>query len=243
MFAMTTQATASLSEEIERLLWQVANTLTPMAFTTALRDAIGAACFRLHFPASRLGWRRASTRLFGLSVRIPVHDALTKVLARYEVFRQLKAKLPTSPSGAVLLLDVDRLGVLNKVFGYAAGDVFLRSAMLIVSEEAGSLVGRLGGEEFVVFVPDASTVEAIFDRIQARMRTEFSERRAQLVAEFPEFEGKPLLTFSAGAAAVGQGLTVEDVLNRCDEALCEAKKSAGRGCLRWHKWARLAEHS
>jgi diguanylate cyclase (GGDEF)-like protein len=172
-----------------------------------------------------------------------VHDALTKVLARYEVFRQLKAKLPTSPSGAVLLLDVDRLGVLNKVFGYAAGDVFLRSAMLIVSEEAGSLVGRLGGEEFVVFVPDASTVEAIFDRIQARMRTEFSERRAQLVAEFPEFEGKPLLTFSAGAAAVGQGLTVEDVLNRCDEALCEAKKSAGRGCLRWHKWARLAEHS
>lgn len=206
-----------------------------MASITAFRDALGAAFFHLHLPVSRLGWRRASKRLFSLSVRIPVHDALTKVLTRHEVLRQLRAKLPTTPSGAILLLDVDRLRVLNNVAGCVAGDVFLRSAACVVREEAGDLVGRLGGEEFVVLVPDASAVEAIFDRIQARMQTGFCELRAQLVAELPEFEGKPLLTFSAGAALVGQGLTLEDVLNRSDEALCGAKKSAGRGCLRWHK--------
>lgn len=206
-----------------------------MAITTTVRDAIGAACYHLHYPASRLGWRRASTRLFGLSVRIAVHDDLTKVLTRREAFRQLREKLPTSTSGAVLLLDVDRLSVLNNVAGFVAGDAFLRSAARIVREEAGNLVGRLGGEEFVVLVPDASAVESIFDRIQARMRTEFSERRAQLVAEFPELEGRPLLTFSAGASRVGPSLTLEDVLNRSDEALGEAKKCVGRGCLRWHK--------
>jgi diguanylate cyclase (GGDEF)-like protein len=214
-----------------------------MAFTTALRDAIGAACFRLHSPVARLGLRRISTKLSGWSRRIAAHDVLTKVLTRHEVLRKLKEKLPTSPSGAVLMLDVDRFRVLNNVLGYAAGDVFLRSAARVVREEAGDLVGRLGSDEFVVLVPDASAVETTFDRIQARMQTEFSEQRAMAVAEYPDFAGKPLLTFSAGAAPVGQGLTLEDVLNRSDEALCEAKKSAGRGCLRWHKWARLGEHS
>jgi diguanylate cyclase (GGDEF)-like protein len=157
------------------------------------------------------------------------------VLTRHEVLRQLRAKLTTIPSGAILLLDVDRLRVLNNVAGFVAGDVFLRSAAGVVREEAGELVGRLGGEEFVVLISDASAVEDIFDRIQARMQTGFSELRAQLVAKFPEFEGQPLLTFSAGAALVEQGLTLEDMLNRSDEALCGAKKSAGRGCLRWHE--------
>jgi diguanylate cyclase (GGDEF)-like protein len=206
-----------------------------MLLPTTLRDAAGSVCFSLHSTVSHLGLRRTSNRLYRWSNRIAAHDTLTKVLTRPEVFRQLRAKLPASTSGAVLLLDIDRLSVLNNVAGFVAGDVFLRSAARVVREEAGDLVGRLGGEEFVVLVPDASAVEAIYDRIQARMQTEFSERRAQLVAEFPEFEGKPLLTFSAGAARVEPGVALEDLLNRSDEALCAAKKRAGRGCLRWQR--------
>jgi two-component system cell cycle response regulator len=125
---------------------------------------------------------------------------------------------------AVLLIDVDHFKRVNDTLGHAGGDVVLQSCATRISDatRAGDVVGRWGGEEFLVLFPTTALDEAMVtaDRI----------RRA-VAAEPIMVAGTALtVTLSAGCAADATGDT-DDLLVRADAALYRAK-AGGRNQVR-----------
>lgn len=153
-------------------------------------------------------------------------DALTGVnnrLALNEAARRLLAGAARSgqPLG-VLMLDADHFKRVNDRFGHGGGDQVLR---VLVSSIAGTLratdvIGRVGGEEFVVLAPDTPmhALLALAERI-----------RATLAATPLTLNGAVLhLTVSIGAAVAPPGASdVAATLKLADNALYAAKR-AGR---------------
>jgi len=123
---------------------------------------------------------------------------------------------------AVILLDVDYFKDYNDNYGHPAGDAVLKrlaDVMQRATSRAGEMVGRYGGEEFILILPGAS--------LESAMRT--AERLRELVA----MEAIPHEKSSLGAViTVSQGvvsempdadLTAADIVKRADNALYQAK--------------------
>jgi diguanylate cyclase (GGDEF)-like protein len=90
------------------------------------------------------------------------HDDLTGALNRAAFRRALDALLARGGEGAVVLLDLDNFGAINKSAGHAAGDAALRRVAEHLNRAAGDIgiPGRLGGDEFAVLLtgPDPEDV-------------------------------------------------------------------------------------
>lgn len=147
-------------------------------------------------------------------------------LARREFERALRYR----HSLAALLLDLDHFKQVNDRLGHAAGDsVLIAVAGLIRSAlREVDIVGRYGGEEFVVLMPETGPEGALAA----------AERIRQSVAGAPiQTEAGPAaVTLSLGVAGwpvEGRDpkLTLEALLQRADAALYAAKR-AGRNCVR-----------
>ncbi|HET9103626.1 MAG TPA: bifunctional diguanylate cyclase/phosphodiesterase [Solirubrobacteraceae bacterium] len=144
------------------------------------------------------------------------HDGLTGALTR-EAFRSrldlLTAVDPDSPV-AVLLVDLDGFGQLNKTLGHAAGDAALvalvRRARRIAGDDA--LIGRMGGDEFALAVTGSEPVA-----LGHRLVDELAEGAG----------GHPPLRASVGVAQLPtDGPDAESVLRAGDVALRVAKRTA-----------------
>lgn len=119
---------------------------------------------------------------------------------------------------SLLMLDVDRFKLINDRHGHLIGDQYLAAiAETLRTEVRGTdLVGRFGGEEFVVLLPDTAAVHA--HAIAERIRSRIADRAGDL----PEH-----VTVSIGLAD-GPGVRdIDDLLAVADHALYEAKH-AGR---------------
>jgi two-component system cell cycle response regulator len=146
-------------------------------------------------------------------------DALTGLLNRRAILSQLGGTI----SGArrhghplsVAMIDLDDFKAVNDVHGHAAGDAVLIAAVRAMRAHlrAEDQLGRLGGEEFLVVLPE--TDERAATRVAEKLREE--------VAAAP---GPVPVTCSAGVATWA-GETPEQLLRRADEALYAAKH-AGR---------------
>ncbi|MBY9039582.1 GGDEF domain-containing protein, partial [Pseudomonas fluorescens] len=87
------------------------------------------------------------------------HDALTDLPNRSAFNAALSERLEraqeTSTSFAVLSLDLDRFKEVNDVFGHPVGDMLMRAAAGRLAAEAdGGFVARIGGDEFMILMPD-----------------------------------------------------------------------------------------
>lgn len=139
----------------------------------------------------------------------------------------LSATHPSAPRtrGALLVIDADHFKTINDRFGHDQGDEALRIIAFSIKSvlRAGDLVGRLGGEEFGVFLPGASAENAadIGERIRALIEA----------ASFCPGGRKCKLSVSVGIAAFQDQAPFTDLYRIADERLYEAK-NAGRNRIR-----------
>ena len=149
-------------------------------------------------------------------------DSLTGVASRRaftetaetEVLRSSRYGTPLS----MVLVDLDHFKAINDTFGHPTGDAvlasFARTITGVVREV--DVVGRLGGEEFAILLPDTGATEAM--QAAERMRHALAESRLQV-------RGKELrYSASFGVAAfVESELSLDEFLARADAALYLAK--------------------
>ncbi|WP_168171435.1 GGDEF domain-containing protein [Lacimicrobium sp. SS2-24] len=156
-------------------------------------------------------------------------DALTSALNRRGFFDRAQALLKTAPlkSCSFLMIDIDHFKKINDRHGHAIGDVVLQQVAQRVygNIRKTDLLGRLGGEEFGVLMPD--TPQELAQSIARRLLRDISS------TPFNN-QGKPIdVTISIGATSnITTQTDLELCLRQADRALYQAK-SMGRNRLRF----------
>ncbi|BCX80487.1 diguanylate cyclase [Methylomarinovum caldicuralii] len=152
--------------------------------------------------------------LTGLPNRQAVDERLAQEFARWRRFGE-----PFS----LLLWDVDHFKRINDRFGHRAGDKALRVVAQVLREEIREVdfVGRYGGEEFLMLLPETGREGAL----------KLAEKVRQAVKQCGfNSRGKPVpITISCGLTQVQEDDTPESLIERADQALYEAKER-GRDC-------------
>ena len=155
------------------------------------------------------------------------HDSLTGMYAR-DHFRHLLDEEAAgcerdAKQGVLMLIDLDRFKQVNDLFGHAVGDVLLAEVAQRFRKAAGgdAVIGRLGGDEFGLFLPHPSTLEEASTIAHAIIE--------QVSVPF-EIDGKDVAVgASIGIAEIGRdGISTSILMTNADLALYEAK-GRGRG--------------
>ena len=165
--------------------------------------------------------KRAGTRSEQKNSKLKI-DHLTNALSKDSFneiigFKIIESKHTNSPL-SMILFDIDHFKKINDTYGHLVGDTVLRELAEVVRgniRESEYFV-RWGGEEFIVLLPGTSLEGA-------KMVAE-KLRRAIVAHHFPTV-GR--VTSSFGVTALHTDDTIKTFLQRCDEALYEAKE-AGR---------------
>lgn len=155
--------------------------------------------------------------------RMTIVDGLTGVHnKRYllemldrEISRSRRHKRPLS----LMMFDIDHFKEINDTFGHLAGDYVLKEMAQAVRNRLrpDDVVGRYGGEEFAIALPETSVQDG----------TDIADRLRQLIQDHQfEFEGEQIrVTVSAGVAELQEGMDVVQLIKAADTHLYEAKRS------------------
>ncbi len=147
-------------------------------------------------------------------------DDLTGMFNRRTFMTETRARLKKDGAGVLLMLDADHFKRINDTYGHAAGDICLEAIARRVEIDLGpsDVAGRLGGEEFAVYLPGKNLASA--RDLAARLTEPIS---------FQQVDDNPHLrvTLSIGGAAVGAEKSLDLAMQQADEAMYAAK-SAGR---------------
>lgn len=161
------------------------------------------------------GWRQAS-----------LYDELTGTLNRRGIQETLSQMHSSSISSekplGIALFDVDHFKKINDTYGHDAGDVALSSLANVVQNQLrdGDTLGRWGGEEFIILMPEASVKggEQVADRIRCAIEDHHFRLGPAVVTMTASFGVSQVSSFEE---------TIDDAVARADAALYAAK-AAGR---------------
>ena len=155
-----------------------------------------------------------------------VHDSLTGILNRKatlaalarEIARSKREKRPLS----IGMLDIDHFKNINDTYGHQAGDQVLRGVVGTLSKTLREydILGRMGGDEFLVIAPGTGTATGLYQRLRTLVESTKIAIRS----------GKISVTISIGAADAVVGAETDSVLAAADAALSVAKRT-GRNCV------------
>ena len=202
---------------------------TPYFF--ALLGILCMAVLRLLWRLRHTALLRRQARLEALVVsrtieleQMALYDELTGLQNRKAIFSTLElAYAEARKSGEslyVALVDIDHFKQVNDTYGHLAGDVVLREAAaqrLSASVRATDMVGRYGGEEFLVVFRGATTL--------LEMERYESLRQAVCEQPIPWNQQTLTVTCSIGVACIASETeTITELLMRADRALYSAKK-------------------
>lgn len=154
-----------------------------------------------------------------------VRDGLTGLLNHTAMKERLEAEVSRARRQnsrlAYAMLDLDHFKSVNDTYGHPTGDLVLKSLARVLQQRLrkSDVIGRYGGEEFAVILPDTDAVNAA--RVMDGIRTSFAQIRQQSgSAEFS-------VTFSCGIAACPVCVSAAELNDAADKALYAAK-NAGR---------------
>ncbi|WHO39760.1 diguanylate cyclase [Sphingobium sp. AP49] len=156
-------------------------------------------------------------------------DMLTGADSRRATLEKLEiemARVATGGHAALLLIDIDHFKAVNDRYGHGAGDRVLIDFVdrMRTSLRGMGSIGRLGGEEFAILLPDADIDRA--SRICEHLRRRLAAHPFVL-----EHGGTIAVTFSAGLVGLNAMMSAATLMDAADKALYRAKHS-GRNCLR-----------
>jgi diguanylate cyclase (GGDEF)-like protein len=164
--------------------------------------------------------QRANEKLSELAMT----DPLTKVLNRRAVFGRFQEEIERGHrykrAGVVVMIDVDHFKTFNDMEGHVFGDEALRKIAQIFTSNLRKtdVLGRYGGEEFIVIMPETKIENAM--EICERLRGTVERTALQGHA------GNAYLTVSVGLAAFPrEGETAEELVKAADQALYRAKQN------------------
>jgi diguanylate cyclase (GGDEF)-like protein len=162
--------------------------------------------------------------------RLVRRDPLTQLLNRNtlerEIIRELERIKRYPAKACFVFLDIDEFKEVNDAHGHATGDRALIRLASVLTKDVRSvdIVGRYGGEEFVLYFPESSpdTCHRILDRMHAMFQHE------------TQLEIDHRLTFSAGIAEVpADGADFATLYAHADQAMYGAKRQGKGRTLTW----------
>src|SRR3569623_846515 len=196
--------------------------LSALVSATAVRDAEG----RFVMSRSTLFDLTERTRLEAALARQARVDVLTGLNNRRHIFELAERELARSKRHAqgfsILMLDVDHFKAVNDTYGHDAGDEVLRrlSEVCIETLREIDIVGRIGGEEFAVLLPETAGVRAVDAAERLRL--------AIAAAAVPARGESVHFTVSIGVTSfTPDDEQADTLLKRADAAMYRAKR-AGR---------------
>ncbi|MEX0956282.1 MAG: GGDEF domain-containing protein [Rhizobiaceae bacterium] len=136
-------------------------------------------------------------------------------------------KQPPPPQGALLVIDVDHFKSVNDSFGHDIGDQALRliADAIRAAVRDNDAVGRIGGEEFAVFLPRVNYLQA--EDMAERVRNAVANARFSPA-------GKPYgLSISIGGATFERASSFSELYRQADTRLYDAKRN-GRNRVEFH---------
>lgn len=173
------------------------------------------------------------------SLRLALVDPLTGLFNRRHAMPQLDAiaarAIETGTVFAVMVIDLDRFKQVNDQHGHAAGDQVLVEVArrLSANLRATDLLARIGGEEFLVILPDCPMTEA--RRVAERLCEVVEERPVWLASQ-----QQLSVTVSIGVAVSDPGarqpVAAKQVVEQADLALLDSK-GAGRNQVTYRRSA------
>jgi diguanylate cyclase (GGDEF)-like protein len=121
-------------------------------------------------------------------------------------------------TGALVVLDVDRLKPINDAFGHAAGDEVLKAVVGVLRRHvrASDSIGRLGGDEFVLLLWNLSEADAQAKALQLEAAID--------ALSFTFGDSEVSAGVSAGIAVLGADVSGADALAQADRAMYARKK-------------------
>lgn len=174
--------------------------------------------------ASQVAIAMENARLYMRTQQMAITDDLTSLynrrglfeLGQREIDRALRFNYPTS----VIMLDIDHFKQINDRFGHDIGDEVLRvlAERLKSNIRAVDIVGRYGGEEFVILLSDSNlkTAYHVAERLHQRVVDDPIETEAGVVE----------ITVSLGVSSVSNEIrSLSDLITSADQAMYQAKES------------------
>lgn len=206
----------TLQANLRHLTWQAkqiaAGDLTQRVdFLGDFADAFNAMVVALDTTQAELRVIASTDGLTGLANRRQIFET-----GAMEITRAQRYERPLS----LMVLDIDFFKKVNDTFGHHAGDEVLKAvaASLVQAVRGTDTVGRMGGEEFAVLLPETSVAQAreVGQRILAQIR--------QLAVAVPPHQIKVTISIGLTQLAAGDAGLVA-VLQRADAALYKAKQT------------------
>jgi two-component system cell cycle response regulator len=191
--------------------------------------------------------RRYQNRLrmnYEMSLSMALTDSLTGLYNRRYLMVHLEKLLSKSLAAkkalGVLMLDIDHFKHVNDTYGHGAGDEVLKtfSDRVMQRLRGFDMVARLGGEEFVVILPDINMEMAV--QVAERLRNCICGEPFRINAQAGPMEINVSISVGGALIDTAQGaVTVDAVLKIADEELYKAKEN-GRNCTYFAGQGRVA---
>ena len=164
--------------------------------------------------------------------RLAKFDSLTGLANRHRMEQRIDSTLKTfcaaERTAALMMLDLDRFKQVNDTLGHAAGDQLLQQVADRLSSAVGGRgeIGRLGGDEFQVLIPDMD------DRGELG---EIAKKIIQMLSQpYSVEEGRCTIGCSVGIAIAPYDGLERDELTRAADLALYASKNGGRGQFRFY---------
>lgn len=144
------------------------------------------------------------------------HDYLTGTLSRKAFIEDMESAIAVDGAGVLLIFDINGFKAVNDMYGHIEGDGLMkRYAARLMKEFGKDSVGRLEGDDFLVFISGRQTNKEINSRIKRSGVSRFADKTTSLQ-----------ITSCCGAASAPEnGKTFDDLYARADKALYSSKKN------------------